>query len=78
MPLERNEVVPEHQIRGNCSEQLGVDPLFAKIDKRATVSLGKLARVIAFVLFLGRRCEIRCRGQILIRGGHGSLLYRAA
>ena len=53
--FERNEVVAEHQIRGNRAEQFGIDALFAQIDEAAAIAFGQLAGVLALVLLVGSR-----------------------
>jgi len=51
--FEGDEVVAEHQVRGNGAEKFGVDVLFAEIDEGAAVAAGKFAREFALVCGVG-------------------------
>ena len=67
--FERNEVITEHQVRGNGPEQVGVDALLAQIDEAAAISLREFARDFALVKSLGAvgGCPIvfRCGHNVL-------------
>ena len=53
MLLQGNEVVAKHQVRGNLSNQIRVDALFAQIDKGVAVSFGQFAGKLPFLQLVG-------------------------
>src|SRR5712664_103001 len=76
LEFERNEVVAEHQVRGDGTKQLRIDPLLPKIDESEAVSFREFARELAFVLFVTVAGQPG-RWRKLFRRGHGPLLCRA-
>jgi hypothetical protein len=46
--FERNEVVTEHELRGNAAKQLGIDALLRQVDERAAIALGQALGVYSF------------------------------
>ena len=71
MLLKGNEVVAEHQVRGNGPEKLGINSLFAQIDKRNTVAFREPTSIIAVVL-LFRAEDARGNDRIVLCGSHMS------
>src|SRR6267378_2530140 len=52
LQFERDEVVAEHQVRGNGTKQFRIDPLLPKINEREAVSFREFARKLTFALFV--------------------------
>src|SRR5467141_3062478 len=66
--FQRHEVVAEHQVRGDGSEQFRIDALLLEINKTKAIPLGEFAREIAFVLLVTagqsrRRRKLFCRSH---------------
>src|SRR6266851_396299 len=74
--FKRDEVVAEHQIRGDGTKKLRVDALLPKIDEGETVPFRKFARKFAFVLFVTVAGKPGAWRK-LFRGSHESLLCRS-
>src|SRR4029077_6068541 len=75
LELKRNEVVAEHQVRGNGTKEFRVDALLPEINESKAVSFGELARELAFVLFVAVAGRTGGRRK-LFSGSHDSLLCR--
>src|SRR5207247_8172933 len=71
--FQRDEVVAEHQVRGDSTKKLRVDALLPKIDESKAVPFRELARKLAFRLLVTVPGKSGASGK-LFRSGHESLL----
>ena len=77
MLFEWNEVVAEHQIRGNRTEKFRIDSLLAQIDKGNAITFRKASGIVPIVLLFGT--ENSCgNDRIVLCGSHNILAARSS